>query len=214
MLTEAQIKRNLKKWGFNSYHESVVEEMQKRFEKFAGKKAKQVQRGGRVALPSEYFGVDSGRYMANAAPGSSLEVSEQYIRAPLEASFSGGKQKGGRVANPAEYYGVNSGRYSADAAPGSSLAVTDQFIREPLGTSDPSGVLVGGSRKRFEVTEKAIKEVTSDMKLSKKQRDEVKRHIEEKFTEILDKVSRKSKGEEHLSKKTFEEVSNMKMYKL
>lgn len=89
------LSRNLKKWGFSTHSEEVHEFVENTLENFINRKVKKVQKGGRIVLPSEYFGVNSGRYSADAAPGSSLSVSEQFIREPLAASDPTGAIVGG-----------------------------------------------------------------------------------------------------------------------
>lgn len=65
-------------------------------------------KGGAIRMPSEYFGIDSGRYMADANVG----------RSP--SSYGYVNQAGGAIRMPSEYYGVDSGRYTADANVGRS----------------------------------------------------------------------------------------------
>lgn len=159
------LSRNLKKWGFSTHANEIHEVFESTLQNFVNKKAKKVQKGGRIVLPSEYFGVNSGRYTANAAPGSSLAVSEQ-------------------------------------------------FIREPLSASDPTGAIVGGGR-RFEVSQKSVAESvkSAGMRLNKAEKSALKSEYEKKMTELMNSVSRKYKGESHLSLSALEEGMKMEKYR-
>ena len=91
MLKDSQIKNNLKKWGFNTYNNNINEALNKALVKFISNK----QSGGRVVMPSEYFGVNSGRYSTNVDFGSSLSVTNSHIREPLDAFDPSGGIVGG-----------------------------------------------------------------------------------------------------------------------
>lgn len=93
------LSRNLKKWGFKSCDASVEDAMNASLKNFAKNKcSSRVKKGGRIVLPSEYFGVNSGRYAADANPGSSLEVTQEFIRGPLAISDPTGALAGGAAA--------------------------------------------------------------------------------------------------------------------
>ena len=86
------------------------------------------RRGGAIRLPSEYFGIDSGRYgadmnagrtphaygythaqsMGNELPGNQVGPN---MHAHPDAT---GIQTGGKAVMPGEYYGNDSGRYTAN----------------------------------------------------------------------------------------------------
>ena len=86
---------NMKNWGFKTHSESIDEFLDNTAINFVNNKAKH-QKGGRIVLPSEYFGSDSGRYSADAPAGSSLAVNENFIREPLGVSDPAGViQNGG-----------------------------------------------------------------------------------------------------------------------
>ena len=91
-------------------------------------------KGGAVRMPSEYYGVDSGRYQADANLGRSPQSygymnggNRKSKRSRRSRNIRGGspasnrvmsflpKQNGGAIRMPSEYYGVDSGRYQADA---------------------------------------------------------------------------------------------------
>jgi hypothetical protein len=106
MLNEKVIKSNLKKWGFKSFDSKVHDHLNSALERVTERFAKQSSRasrgvrqaGGRIVLPSEYFGVDSGRYEASVSDGSNLNTTDSWIRSPLSASdptgvITGGAQK-------------------------------------------------------------------------------------------------------------------------
>ena len=77
------------------------------------KKGKKTKSGG-TTLPSEYFGIDSGRYYQNV-DHYSTDANEHVARAPLwfqEAGMKGNaKSKVGGTTLPSEYFGNDSGRY-------------------------------------------------------------------------------------------------------
>lgn len=101
MLTEKVIKSNIRKWGFSSHDSGITRHMNSALERFTENYAKQSSRrsggqsGGRIVLPSEYFGVDSGRYEASASDGSNLNTTDSWIRSPLSASDPTGAITGG-----------------------------------------------------------------------------------------------------------------------
>jgi hypothetical protein len=103
-------------------------------------------KGGAIRMPSEYFGINSGRYQVDANAGRSPESygymkggkrskrskrskksrkSRRGLRGGSPASnrvmsFLPAKQNGGAIRMPSEYFGVNSGRYQVDANAGRS----------------------------------------------------------------------------------------------
>jgi hypothetical protein len=106
---------------------------------------KRKQSGGRVSMPIEYFGGNSGRYFPEGSPelkppshaygetvatshgvsipGNQMGPNLGAYPTSSGAQTGGGKRKrvkkmtGGRVAMPIEYYGGNSGRYSENPSP-------------------------------------------------------------------------------------------------
>lgn len=214
MLSKKHVSSQMKKWGFASCHADVNERLNRAVANFVKRLAS--QKGGRVVLPSEWFGIDSGRYAADANQGS-LGVTEHWIRPPMQASdptgsiVGGRKQGGGRIVQSSEWFGVDSGRYSADANQGSSLDVTADWIRPPLQASDPTGSIVGGGRK-FVVTQKAINEACSGMGIGKQQKMAAKSALESTLTELFDGIAKKNKNQNHLSLAAFEEVFRQRKY--
>jgi hypothetical protein len=92
MLTKQSIKKNLKKWGYKSHTESIDDFLNNKLNKFVKQKA---QTGGRVVLPSEYFGVDSGKYSVDASPGTDMSVTDSLIRPAVVTSDPSGAIVGG-----------------------------------------------------------------------------------------------------------------------
>jgi hypothetical protein len=218
MLSKKHISSQLKKWGFASCHDDVHDKLNKGVLNFV-KRLSAGQKGGRVVLPSEWFGVDSGRYSASSAPTNSLDVSDAWIRPPMQASdptggIVGGKQKGGRIVQSSEWYGVDSGRYSADANQGSSLAVSEAWIRPPMQASDPTGAIVGGGGRKFVVTQKALQAAckTAGVVLASEQKKVAKSALEDTLSKLFDSVAKKTKSENHLSLASFEQVWKQRKY--
>lgn len=95
MLGKTMIKRNLKKWGYESHDEEIDNFLNHTLDSFVQRQIRNIQRGGKIVLPSEYFGVESGRYAVDAPSGSSLAVTDAYIREPLATSDPTGAIVGG-----------------------------------------------------------------------------------------------------------------------
>lgn len=95
MLAKSMIKRNFKKWGYDSYDEEIDNFLNHTLDAFVQRQVKNIQRGGKIVLPSEYFGVESGRYSVDAPAGSSLAVTDQFIREPLATADPTGAIVGG-----------------------------------------------------------------------------------------------------------------------
>ena len=111
------------------------------------------QKGGRVTLPSEYFGKNSGRYFNNNEPIMNISDSAYGKNYPtsrgvlinnntsgpdLGPTSHSGIQTGGRVTMPSEYYGNKSGRYFDNND--SKLKITDSAYGKNFPTS--RGVLI------------------------------------------------------------------------
>ena len=91
ILSESEIKTKLKKFGYKSFDKGVIQKMNMvilNFIQNALKKGKQ-QHGGLV-MPSEYYGVDSGRFFDDPYPYTDMRPSSEYIRPPMNSTFSGG----------------------------------------------------------------------------------------------------------------------------
>ena len=174
MLTKSTISGNLKKWGFKSHDAAIDEALNKAL-------SNHVEREVKKSKPEHCLGY---------------------------------RQSGGRVIQSSEWYGVDSGKYTADADAGNNLTVTDQYIRPPLSVHDPSGGLVGGASKQFVSTYKAVKEEVASHKkaLNAKRIQDIKENFDSKMTELFNSVSKKTKGEDHLTSGDFRKVWNQKKY--
>lgn len=95
MLGKTMINRNLKKWGYSAHDEEIDDFLNYTLDSFVQKQVRSIQRGGKIVLPSEYFGVESGRYAFDAPSGSSLAVTDAYIREPLGTADPTGAIVGG-----------------------------------------------------------------------------------------------------------------------
>lgn len=95
MLGKSMITRNLKKWGYDSRDEELDDFLNHTLAAFVQRQVRNIQRGGKIVLPSEYFGVESGRYSVDAPAGSSLAVTDQFIREPLATADPTGAIVGG-----------------------------------------------------------------------------------------------------------------------
>lgn len=107
-MTDNQVRKNFKKAGFTKVDDDVVELVnkialqfvkniiEKSMKKNKGFKVLDVgqltQSGGRVLMPSEYYGVRSNRYIADAPMGTDMHVSAELIRPPFTSLLSGGEK--------------------------------------------------------------------------------------------------------------------------
>lgn len=103
-ISERHLKTNLKKYGFSSVDSKSLETINKTLSNFAHNSLKKVanknkklekielrhvQSGGKIVLPSEYFGVNSGRYF-DQVDNVDFRVTEDYIRPPLHVNDPAG----------------------------------------------------------------------------------------------------------------------------
>ena len=132
------------------------------------------QKGGRVTMPSEYFGKDSGRYFQANDPALNIGKSAYGIIHPtsrgvlIDNNLSGpelgptshsGQQTGGRVTMPSEYFGKDSGRYYVSNSPELKIQNSAYGVNHPtsrgvlikenlsgpeLGPTSHSGIQTGG----------------------------------------------------------------------
>lgn len=111
-LTDKSMRLNMKKFGYKSYDSGVLSLVNQYLENYTKntltKAAKQnknaltleashvIQAGGRIVLPSEYFGVASGSYFGDLKNnGTNMAVTETMIR-PVVATYDlSGAIKGG-----------------------------------------------------------------------------------------------------------------------
>lgn len=94
-VSEKQVRANLRKYNIQSYDKAVFEKVNQTLFNFAHNELQKAvkknktggklveshfQKGGRVVLPSEYFGVPSNHYSANAPMGTDMSVTAELIR--------------------------------------------------------------------------------------------------------------------------------------
>jgi hypothetical protein len=101
-ISDRQVRKNFKKAGYTKLPSEIVEIINKATINFTkttiGKAMKKnkgtkvleaAQFGGRVLMPSEYFGVASNHYV-ESAPGTDMSVKESWIRPAFTAELNGG----------------------------------------------------------------------------------------------------------------------------
>ena len=156
------------------------------------------QKGGRVVMPSEYYGIESGRYfpsgspelqIANSAYGKNYPTSRGILIADnlsgpdLGATKNSGMQTGGRVTMPSEYYGKNSGRYFQAGSPELQIAnsaygknyptsrgilIADNLSGPDLGATRNSGMQTGGAEFQYIVNPETGRKVSIHGKTGQK----------------------------------------------
>ena len=99
VLPESCIARNLKKFGFKTFDTQIVSHVNAIILNLVVKTLKvnlKAQKGGRIVLPMEYFGVSTNEYSNAQGPYTDMSISSSYIRPPMNASFgqSGGAKSG------------------------------------------------------------------------------------------------------------------------
>lgn len=113
IITEKSVRENFMKYGFKSADEQTIEIMNKSFGGFLKKtlaKAEKVakggiikeehvmkaigggskQSGGRVTMPLEYYGVNSGHYHENPEMGANMDVTDTTIRPAMNVNDPSG----------------------------------------------------------------------------------------------------------------------------
>lgn len=101
-ITNSHVKKNMSKFGFKSFDASIVDIMNQAFRKFVQKKLQRAakiakgaaidhqhvsQSGGRVLMPSEYFGVSTNHYVdvsKLSSNGVDMTVNNMWIRPPMD----------------------------------------------------------------------------------------------------------------------------------
>lgn len=103
MISEKTLLKNVKRFGFESFDSSVHNKVNKYLKSFVSfhltkalKKYKTEQKltaehlasikGGRVLMPSQYFGVDNNSYQTDAPMGVDMTVIDKYIRPQIDIS--------------------------------------------------------------------------------------------------------------------------------
>jgi hypothetical protein len=103
-ISDRQVRKNFKKAGYTKLSSEIVELINKAAVNFTkatiakalkkNKGAKTLeagQFGGRVLMPSEYFGVASNHYVESPSQGTDMAVNDSRIRPSFTAELSGGQ---------------------------------------------------------------------------------------------------------------------------
>lgn len=124
-LTENNIRINAKKFGFKKFDITVLESLNKYLANYTknmvkkalkkykkeNKQIKQIkQSGGRIVLPSEYFGIDSGSYFENSY-GTDMTSTHAMIRPAQYTSDLTGAITGGSASATKSNKSKNSNKF-------------------------------------------------------------------------------------------------------
>lgn len=98
-ISDKQVQRNLKKVGYNNVGTGVTELLNKVAYNYVRKEINKViksnqQKGGRVLMPSEYFGVPSNHYVTvtdKTFNGNDMTVKDTWIRPSFKSELNGGE---------------------------------------------------------------------------------------------------------------------------
>lgn len=241
-LTDKSMQQNIKKFGYKSYDSSILSLVNQYLQNYtkntiskALKKNKTatsleashvIQAGGRIVLPSEYFGVTSGSYFADLKNnGTDMAVTDSMIRPVVSTRDLSGAIKGGRIVLPSEYFDVPSGSYFGNLKNnGTDMAVTNTMIRPVVSTYDLSGAIKGGADKNFKLSKKAIQNAINEAKVSLhsdvKIRSDATLAMQYAFQKIMSEILSKSCGKcnktqkEHLTLEGLKQISEQRKYKI
>jgi len=99
-ITHTHVKKNITKFGLHSFEESVIDLLNKSAKAYVENKLQRAakvakgtvidhqhvaQSGGRVLMPSEYFGVPSNHYVETlSSNGVDMTVNNMWIRPPMD----------------------------------------------------------------------------------------------------------------------------------
>ena len=98
MITDKSLRLNLKKFGFSSYDIELKDTVYEFLTAFLKNKLKKVTKGGKIVLPSEYFGKESSSYFESLDNnGANMSVTDSMIRPSIPASDVTGAITGGAV---------------------------------------------------------------------------------------------------------------------
>lgn len=127
------------------------------------------------------------------------------------------QQNGGRVVLPSEYFGRESGSYF-ESAPGVNLTPTSSIIRPAILTNDLTGAIKGGAHV-FNISQKsvqmAINKVQNELGVElkgKKLNNHIKKVSQEKLTELLQKVKKVAKSDNHLKEEYLKDALKLKKF--
>lgn len=90
ILPEKSVATKLKKFGFKTFDPKIVSHINTVILNFVIKTLKvnlKGQKGGRIVLPMEYFGVQTNEYSSNNGPFTDMAISSDYIRPPMDSTF-------------------------------------------------------------------------------------------------------------------------------
>ena len=102
-ITNALNLKILKKQHFEAVM-SIIKDMGKLAKQDKTKQAGQKGGHGGTTLPSEYFGVESGRYFENVSQYEQSAFADGVTRAPINISADGAMQSGGRGSSTAKTF--------------------------------------------------------------------------------------------------------------
>lgn len=84
-ISERSAKLNLKKYGYSKIDSSTTEAFNTALKNYTKNSLKKLLKKGGTVMPSEFYGVDSGKYH-DTVPKVPTGVTESYIRPPLYTS--------------------------------------------------------------------------------------------------------------------------------
>jgi len=93
-LPEKSIRQNIRKFGFQSCEQEVTDQLNNFLQNFVQNDLRKVQKGGRIVLPSEYFGTASGSY-ADSVKFTDASVTDTLVRPAVLTQDLTGAIKGG-----------------------------------------------------------------------------------------------------------------------
>jgi hypothetical protein len=163
------VKSNLKAFGFESHDASAEKLIEKYMKNFADNMVAKAsrksaasnkieakhfasQRGGRIVLPSQYFGVDNASYIDNPPMGTDMTVTETHIRPAMDP-----------YAVMFEQQGAGATKYKA------SKAKVAEAVKKVAGDKKVSSCAIAAVKSKFEETmTKALKKAAKASKANAK----------------------------------------------
>lgn len=182
-ITQNKIKNGLKPFGFKTFCPEVIQLLNKAFE----------------------------NYIKNTVAKHAKHTKHTKS---TKSTKSGGDevQSGGRIVMPMEYYGVQTSEY-IEAPTHSDTSVSDTWVRPPL---EMNLVGMAGGAAKFAVSLKSVESALEEHDIYKK--NKVAKHLQSKietmFSEIINKVSKKSQDKSCLLAKDLKAILDMKKYKI
>lgn len=192
-IKEKQLKSNLKKFGFQSYDQEVVQTINKLHQQVVSdlmqQKQKQQkklqQKGGRVSMPIDFFGGVTNNLSTETPDFTNISGNDVNSRQEM------------LLNDPSQVLGTEKGMISG---------MTVEML--------------GGGKTQYQLSQNAAQEAVKS--LSKKEKIELQdkqkftQLTKQKFETTMDKVLKqaKQKGDSHLSQEKLEKVLGKKVYKL